>query len=26
MGNYNHFLQWKALDEVNRELISFLSE
>ena len=26
MSNYNHFLQWEALDEVNRELISFLSE
>ena len=26
MGNYGHFLQWEALDEVNRELISFLSE
>ncbi len=26
MGNYGHFLQWEAPDEVNRELISFLSE
>ena len=26
MGNYGHFLQWEALDEVNRKLISFLSE
>ena len=26
MGNYGHFLQWEAPDEVNRELVSFLSE
>ena len=26
MGNYGHFLQWEAPDEVNRELLSFLSE
>jgi len=26
MGNTGHFLQWEALGEVNRELISFLSE
>ena len=26
MGNYGHFLQWEAPDEVNRELTSFLSE
>jgi len=26
MGNYGHFLQWEALDEVNRKLISLLSE
>ena len=26
MGNYGHFLQWEAPDEVNRELISSLSE
>ena len=26
MGNYGHFLQWETPDEVNQELISFLSE
>jgi|Marorgknorr_s2lv_1036017.scaffolds.fasta_scaffold241724_1 hypothetical protein len=26
MGNYDHFLRWEAIDEVNRELISFSSE
>ena len=26
MGNYGHFLQWEAPDDVNRELLSFLSE
>ena len=26
MGNYGHFLQWEAPDEVNHELISFLSK
>ena len=26
MGNYGHFLQWEAPDEVNRELLAFLSE
>ena len=26
LGNYGHFLQWEAPDEVNRELVAFLSE
>jgi len=26
MGNYGHFLQWEAPDDVNRELLSFLAE
>jgi len=26
MGNYGHFLQWEAPEEVNRELMAFLSE
>ncbi len=26
LGNYGHFLQWEAPDEVNRELMAFLSE
>jgi len=25
MGNYGHFLQWEAPDEVNRELMAFLT-
>jgi pimeloyl-ACP methyl ester carboxylesterase len=26
IGNYGHFLQWEAPEEVNRELLAFLSE
>ena len=26
MGNYGHFLQWEAPEEVNRELMAFLGE
>jgi pimeloyl-ACP methyl ester carboxylesterase len=26
VGNYGHFLQWEAPEEVNRELLAFLSE
>lgn len=26
LGNYGHFLQWEAPEEVNRELLAFLSE
>ncbi len=25
LGNYGHFLQWEAPDEVNRELMTFLA-
>ena len=26
LGNYGHFLQWECPEEVNRELMAFLSE
>ena len=26
MGNYGHFLQWEAPDDVNREILAFLAE